>query len=57
MYCDPDCKPWTSRSWAPEGFADRADLIVQDRAAVKHKAPEGIEEARLEKVEVPNRQV
>ena len=19
MYCDPNCKPWTSRNWAPEG--------------------------------------
>ena len=50
MYCDPDCKPWTSRSWAPEGFASRADLVVQGRAAELGKAPLGIEESRLEKV-------
>ena len=55
MYCDPACRPWTSRTWAPEGFADRADLVEAGRAAEGHrKSPEGIEEGRVEKVEQPN---
>lgn len=49
MYCDPDCKPWTSGSWAPEGFASRADLINQDHAAEAGKPPVG-EEDRIEQV-------
>ena len=49
MYNDPLCKPWTSRAWAPEGFASRDDLIAQDRAAEMRKSPEGVEEARDEK--------
>ncbi|EMD36084.1 hypothetical protein CERSUDRAFT_85182 [Gelatoporia subvermispora B] len=32
MYCDPNCKPWTSRTWAPPGYANRQDLIEQTRA-------------------------
>ena len=27
MYCDPACKPWTSRSWAPEGFSTRQEFV------------------------------
>jgi MFS transporter, SP family, sugar:H+ symporter len=50
MYNDPNCKPWTSRSWAPQGFSNRDDLIAQDKANVERKSPEGIEEARQEKV-------
>lgn len=53
MYCDPACKPWTSRTWAPEGFADRADLVEAGRAAENRKSPEGVEESRVEKVEQP----
>jgi SP family sugar:H+ symporter-like MFS transporter len=33
MYNDPNCKPWTSRSWAPPGFTDRRDLVEKTRAA------------------------
>ena len=29
MYCDPDCKPWTSRSWAPPGYASRQDAEAE----------------------------
>lgn len=54
MYCDPACKPWTSSTWAPDGFADRADLVDAGRAAEARKTPEGIEEGRVEKVEQPN---
>lgn len=25
MYTDRRCKPWTSRSWAPEGYASREE--------------------------------
>ncbi|EKM51398.1 uncharacterized protein PHACADRAFT_263484 [Phanerochaete carnosa HHB-10118-sp] len=50
MYCDPACKPWTSATWAPAGFATRDDLVEADRAAEKRKIPEGVEEGRVEKV-------
>ena len=33
MYNDPQCKPWTSRSWAPPGYTDRRDLVEKTRAA------------------------
>ncbi|EMD37312.1 hypothetical protein CERSUDRAFT_113964 [Gelatoporia subvermispora B] len=48
MYCDPDCKPWTSRTWAPPGFENRQDLIEQSRAAEAHKGLATDE--RIEKV-------
>ena len=32
MYNDPNCKPWTSRAWAPPGYASRFDLIEQTKA-------------------------
>ena len=56
MYCDPACKPWNSARWAPEGFADRADIVEAGRAAESYrkKSPEGIEEARVEKVAQPH---
>ena len=50
MYNDPNCKPWNSRTWAPEGFSSRDDIVAQDRANLARKAPEGIEESRTEKV-------
>ena len=54
MYCDPSCKPWTSATWAPEGFADRADIVDAGRVAESYrKSPEGVEEGRVEKVEQP----
>ena len=46
MYNDPLCKPWTSRTWAPEGFATRDDLSAHEA----RKSPVGLEEARTEKV-------
>jgi len=27
MYNDPNCKPWNSDKWAPEGYKDRRELI------------------------------
>ena len=50
MYTDPACKPWTSRSWAPTGFSTRGELVESDRQAHQRKSPEGVEEARTEKV-------
>lgn len=53
MYCDPTCKPWTSRQWAPPGFSSRRDLVEQTRAAEANKpleAGQGLEEGRIEKV-------
>ncbi len=32
MYCDPNCKPWNSRTWAPKGFTSRADMVKQHKA-------------------------
>lgn len=29
MYRDAACKPWTSRRWAPPGFASRKDVEAQ----------------------------
>jgi len=37
MYNDPDCKPWTSRQWAPPEYKDRRDLVEQVRAAESRK--------------------
>ncbi|KAI8976337.1 general substrate transporter [Trametes punicea] len=55
MYCDPACKPWTSRNWAPAGFSSRQDLIEQARAAEMHKPLEAGagEETRFEKAGGP----
>lgn len=51
MYMDPNCKPWTSREWAPPGYSSRQDLIDQTRAAEAHKplASGALEEGRVEK--------
>ncbi|KAG9316785.1 general substrate transporter [Chiua virens] len=40
MYTDSNCKPWTSRQWAPPGYTSRQDLIEQTRAAEEHKESE-----------------
>ncbi|KAK7696521.1 hypothetical protein QCA50_001179 [Cerrena zonata] len=48
MYCDPNCKPWTSRNWAPEGFSSRAEIVEQSKAAEAGKAYTGAEEGRIE---------
>ena len=29
MYRDASAKPWTSRKWAPPGYASRADLEAE----------------------------
>lgn len=52
MYIDPECKPWTSRRWAPPGFASRQDLIEQTRAAESSKPLAGnvATDERLEKM-------
>jgi len=58
MYSDPYCKPWTSGAWAPPGFSSRADLIEQTRAAESHKPlATGVEEARIEKTDLPAQKV
>ncbi|KAG5650331.1 hypothetical protein H0H81_012603 [Sphagnurus paluster] len=49
MYNDPSCKPWTSRHWAPPGYASRYDIIQHNEAADANK-PVGSEfdESRIE---------
>ncbi|KAL0947992.1 hypothetical protein HGRIS_010619 [Hohenbuehelia grisea] len=37
MYTDPTCKPWTSRKWAPEGFASREEFARYRDAQEKEK--------------------
>ncbi|KAG6812815.1 hypothetical protein H0H92_000273 [Tricholoma furcatifolium] len=37
MYNDPNCKPWTSRQWAPPGYNSRYDLVEKSRAAEADK--------------------
>lgn len=54
MYNDPACKPWTSRNWAPPGYADRHDLIEQTRAAEQHKPLAGAHAEHLEKAGEPS---
>ncbi|KIY46502.1 general substrate transporter [Fistulina hepatica ATCC 64428] len=51
MYNDPACKPWTSRTWAPSGYANRQDLVQQTRAAEASKPLEGAQEKRTENVD------
>lgn len=34
MYNDPACKPWTSRTWAPHGYASRKDVEIENKAQV-----------------------
>jgi hypothetical protein len=31
MYNDPNCKPWTSGSWAPAGYSSRRDYYIQKK--------------------------
>ncbi|TFY58067.1 hypothetical protein EVG20_g8297 [Dentipellis fragilis] len=49
MYNDPNCKPWTSRTWAPAGYANRRDLAEQARAAEAHKPLSGATDEHFEK--------
>jgi MFS transporter, SP family, sugar:H+ symporter len=52
MYNDPDCKPWTSRSWVPEGYTSRYDLVKQTKATEMNKPlVNGADETRVEEVE------
>lgn len=51
MYCDPECKPWNSRHWAPAGYESRHNLVEQTKAAEAHKPIVGGEESRREDVE------
>ncbi|KAH6901495.1 monosaccharide transporter [Coprinopsis sp. MPI-PUGE-AT-0042] len=37
MYNDPECKPWSSRKWAPAGYKSRFDLVEQTKAAQARK--------------------
>lgn len=37
MYNDPNCKPWTSRTWAPVGFSSRDEFLLQDKAVKTKK--------------------
>jgi len=48
MYCDPTCKPWTSRTWAPEGFDSRADVTAEHKANAAKGIGGGAEEERIE---------
>ena len=41
MYCDPNCKSWSSRDWAPEGFASRREFVQSKRTSEKHTVGEG----------------
>ncbi|VDB83133.1 unnamed protein product [Peniophora sp. CBMAI 1063] len=54
MYNDPACKPWTSRAWAPPGYANRHDLIEQTRAAEQHKPLAGAQAEHIEKAGEPS---
>jgi len=33
MYNAPDCKPWTSRHWAPPGFSSRSEFAEHIKAS------------------------
>lgn len=51
MYTDPKCKPWTSSTWAPAGYADRKELEEQVSAAEAQKPlAGGFDEERKEVV-------
>ena len=52
MYNDPNCRPWTSRQWAPPGYHSRYDVVQQNKATEADKdllGPGGADESRLEK--------
>ncbi|KAG6852953.1 hypothetical protein C0991_007933 [Blastosporella zonata] len=40
MYNDPNCKPWTSRQWAPPGYSSRYDLVQQTKASASDELRE-----------------
>lgn len=56
MYNDPNCKPWTSSTWAPAGYSSRYDLVEQTKAAQARKplASGALEEKRIEHADKPN---
>jgi hypothetical protein len=37
MYNDPNCKPWTSQSWAPLGYSSRHDYHIQKKTVEEKK--------------------
>ncbi|TBU26894.1 general substrate transporter [Dichomitus squalens] len=41
MYCDPACRPWTSRAWAPEGFPSRREFAESKTAGDRAQSPAG----------------
>lgn len=44
MYNDPNAKPWTSRRWAPEGYASRQEAVqVEKEKALAHAAGEDLD--------------
>ncbi|KAG6889278.1 hypothetical protein C0992_005754 [Termitomyces sp. T32_za158] len=52
MYNDPNCKPWTSRQWAPPGYRSRYDAVQQHKAVEANKSfvgSGGIDESHIEK--------
>lgn len=54
MYNDPNCKPWTSRQWAPPGYRSRYDIVQQNKVAEANKTftgPGDVEESRIEKAD------
>ncbi|KAI0086841.1 general substrate transporter [Irpex rosettiformis] len=51
MYNDPNCKPWTSSRWVPEGFSSRDHVIADDGTAqTRDMSPTEMKEPRAEKV-------
>lgn len=53
MYNDPQCKPWTSHSWAPAGYSSRYDLVEQTKAAQARKPFADTEEKQIEHAAAP----
>jgi hypothetical protein len=48
MYNDPNCKAWTSRTWAPEGYASRYDLVQRTKDVEESKSFAHVDENRVE---------
>jgi len=49
MYCDPACKPWNSKKWAPEGYESRGHLAAEEKKAEEgHVGASGGTEERFE---------
>ena len=50
MYCDPECKPWNSRSWAPRGYKSRRDAEREDADEVEDVEGLGLQEGHYARV-------